>query len=62
VNWADIRSIAVANSRVEIDAKDAAFAIAVINDRWISTSLLRGARLTRLVVQLDGLRHNGEDA
>ncbi|MCU1469147.1 MAG: hypothetical protein JWQ39_296 [Glaciihabitans sp.] len=62
VNWADIRSITVANSRVEIEAKDAAFAFAVINDRWISTSLLRGARLTRLVVQLDGLRHNGEDA
>jgi hypothetical protein len=62
VNWADIRSITVANSRVKIDAKDATLTFAVINDRWFSTSLLRGARLTRLVEQFDGLRHNGEDA
>jgi hypothetical protein len=56
LTWVDVNSIAVRNSRVEIDANDGTFAFTVINDRWFAPSRLRGKRLARLVEELDALR------
>jgi hypothetical protein len=63
VNWGDIRSVTAGEgARIDVDTKDGTFGFRMINDRWLSTSLLRGVRRARLVEQLESLRHNCRDA